>query len=107
MRFNFATGLDLNMGYLSLPLDELSKVILMIIMPFRLFECQVLPQEVKPATDIFQGQINSLFSHLKRNASKIYLDGFDDHLKHLEYSKFSRKQVCKSMQRRALGVQWL
>ena len=55
--FKVATGLDLNMGYLSMPLDELSKMILTIIMPFGLFECQVFPQGIKPATDIFQGQM--------------------------------------------------
>ena len=55
MRFNFATDLDLNMGYLSMPLQGPSKTTLTIIMPFGLFECQVLPQGVKPATDIVQG----------------------------------------------------
>ena len=39
--FNFTTGLDLNMGYLSMPLDGPSKAILTIIMPFGLLECQV------------------------------------------------------------------
>ena len=90
--FHFATGLDLKMGYLSMPLDEPSKVTCMIFMLFVLFECQVLPQGVKSATDIFQGCTTSLFSHLKSKAPKIYLDNvphtsgnsFGDHLKHLE-----------------------
>ena len=51
--FNFMTGLDLNMGLLSMTLDEWSKMILTITIPFGLFECQVLPQGVKQATDIF------------------------------------------------------
>ena len=92
MGFHFATGLDLNMGYLSMPLYKLLKVILMINMLFWLFEWQVLPQGVKPAMDIFQGHMTSLFSHLKRNAPEIYLDdmlhpcdiSFGNHLKHLE-----------------------
>ena len=61
MEFHYGTVLDLNMGYLSLPLDEPSKVIITSIMPFWLFECQVLPQGVKPASDIFQGQTTLLF----------------------------------------------
>ena len=59
-------------------------------MPFGLFECQPLPQWVKPATDIYQGQMTLFFSHLKSNESKINLDdvlntsdiNFDDHIKH-------------------------
>ena len=80
------------MGYLSMPLDEPSKKILAIIMQFGLFECQVLPQGIKPAINIFQGQMTSLFSHLMQHVPKIYLDDtlhicgqrFGDHLKHLE-----------------------
>ena len=76
MGLHYATGLDLNMGYLSMPLDELSKVILTITLPFGFFECQALP----------------LFSHLKSNAPMIYLadvlhtsgNSFDSHLKYLE-----------------------
>ena len=90
--FKFETGLDLIIGYLSMPLDEPSKTILAIIMPFGPFECQVLPQGVEPATNIFQGLMTSLFSHLKKYAPKIYLDNvlhtcgnsFDNHLKHLD-----------------------
>lgn len=89
---HFATGLDLNISYLSAPLDEPSKVIITIIMLYGFFLCQALPQAVKPAMDIFQCQMTSLFSHLKRNATKIYLDdvphtcgnSFGDHLKHPE-----------------------
>ena len=89
--FHFATGLDLNIGYLSMPLDEPSKMIL-IIMPLELFKYQVLPQGVEPATNIFQDWMTSLFSHLKRKSPKIYTynvlhtccNSFGDHLKHLE-----------------------
>ena len=91
MEFQYATGLDCNMGCLSMPLDELSKIKLAIIMPYGFFECQVLPQGVKLAMDIFKGQMTSLFSHLRSNSSKIYLDdvlytsgnSFDDHIKYL------------------------
>ena len=80
------------MGYLSMHSDEPSKMVLMIIMLFGLFECQVLPQGVKQVTDIFQCWMSSLFSHLKRNAPNISLDdvlhtcgnSFDDHIKYLK-----------------------
>ena len=60
-------------------------------MPFGLFKSQVLPQEVKPAMDISQGQMPFLFSHLRGSAPKIYLEyafhingnDFDDHMKKL------------------------
>ena len=39
MGFHFVTGLDVSMRYLSMPLDEPSKVILTIVMPFGLFKC--------------------------------------------------------------------
>ena len=92
MVFHYVTGLGLNMGYLSIPLDEPSKVILTIIMSFGLFNCQVLPQGAKPAVNIFQVQMSSPFIHLKINAPKIYPDdvlhtsrnSFDRHLKYLE-----------------------
>ena len=44
--FHYPTGLDFSMGHLSMPLDEPSKVIFTIIMPFGPLDCQVLPQGV-------------------------------------------------------------
>ena len=60
--FQYATSLDYNMGYMALKLCPRSRKILHIIMPFGLFECLVLPQGVKPATDIFQARIMALFT---------------------------------------------
>ena len=51
--FEFASVVDLNMGYLSIPLTESSKNLFTIVFPFGYFECQVLPQGAKPATDFF------------------------------------------------------
>ena len=59
--FLYASVLDLNMGYLSIPLCEKSRKMLNIVMPFGYFECQVLPMGVKPATDIFQTRMVSIF----------------------------------------------
>ena len=103
MGFHYSSGLDLNMGYLSMPLDEPLKVILTIIRLFRLFEYQVLSPGVKAATYIFQVQMTSLFSHFRSNAPKSYLkdvlytsgNGFDDHYLEviLEILKKKGKQV--------------
>ena len=42
--------------YLSIPLDDAARKLLTIVFPFGYFECLVLPQGVKPATDIFQAR---------------------------------------------------
>ena len=52
--FVFASVIDLNMRSLSIPLDEAVRKLLTIVFPFGYFDCLVLPQGVKPATDIFQ-----------------------------------------------------
>jgi hypothetical protein len=51
--FLFASTIDLNMGYLSIPLTQETQMLLTIITPFGFFECCVLPMGIKPATDIF------------------------------------------------------
>ena len=52
--FTFASSLDLNMGYPSIPLDKETRSILTIITPFGAYECFTLPMGVMPASDIFQ-----------------------------------------------------
>ena len=51
--FNFASVIDLNMGYLSIPLTGESKQLLTIVTPFECYECKSSPMGVMPATDIF------------------------------------------------------
>jgi hypothetical protein len=53
-KFQYATTIDLNMGYYSMPLNEEAKRLCIISLPWGLYQYQVLPQGVKPATDIFQ-----------------------------------------------------
>ena len=45
-RFSYASNLDLNMGYLSMPLDYKTRKILMPVTTFGLYECLVLPQGI-------------------------------------------------------------
>ena len=52
--FMYASSLDLNMGYPSIPLNDKAKSILTIITPFGAYECLTLPMGVMPASDIFQ-----------------------------------------------------
>ena len=100
MGFHYTTGLDFNMGYLSMLLDEPLKVIITIIMPFGLFGCQLMPWRVKPVMDIFQGQMSLLFNHLRSNVPKLYLDDvlhtsgniFNNHIKYL-------KATCKVLKK--------
>jgi hypothetical protein len=55
--FVFASTIDLNMGYLSIPFTEKTQRLLMIVTPFGFFEPCILPMGIKPATDIFQSRM--------------------------------------------------
>jgi hypothetical protein len=59
-KFQYATTIDLNMGYYSMPLDDEAKILCVISLPWGLYQYQVLPQGIKPATDIFQQRMNAL-----------------------------------------------
>ena len=74
--FSYETGLNLNMGYMTLPLDVATWKILRVIMPLGLFKCFVLPQGIKPATDIFQALMIALFLPMCKKVSTCYLDEF-------------------------------
>jgi hypothetical protein len=53
--FIFASIIDLNMGYLSIPLIEPTQKLLTIMTIFGYFACCVLRMGIKPATDMSQG----------------------------------------------------
>ena len=72
--FVYSTNLDMNMGCISMPLNEPLRNILPLIMPFELFKCLVLPQGISPVMDIYQGCMSSLFTNMHTNDPKIYLD---------------------------------
>ena len=79
-----APNLDMNMGYMSMPLDKYSRSIFTLIMPFGLFECLVLPQGISLTMDIYQGWISSLFTNMEPNDPKKYLD----YILHMKCSRF-------------------
>ncbi len=86
--FTFASVIDLNMGYLSIPLTKETREILTIVTTFGFFECCVLPMGIKPATDIFQSRMVGVFQPMTQNKPNPYIDDifhgkgddFDSHL---------------------------
>ena len=86
--FTFASVIDLNVGYLSIPLTDETKKILTVVTMFGFFECCVLLMRVKPGTDIFQSQIVGVFQEMTANKPNSYIDDifhgkgkdFDSHL---------------------------
>lgn len=88
--FQYATALDLNMGYYHVRLDPDSRKLCTIILPFGKFEYQRLPQGVCNGPDIFQEKIAELFDGM--DFVRAYIDDllvltkgdFEDHLEKLE-----------------------
>jgi hypothetical protein len=85
-KFRWAKTIDLNMGYYSMPLDDDTKKLCVISLPWGLFQYEVLPQGIKPATDIFQQCMYALY-HDMSNVD-IFLDntmilGYDTFTVHL------------------------
>jgi len=64
-KFKFATTIDLNMGYYSMPLAEEYKHLCVISLLWGLYCYEVLPQGIKPATDIFQQCMNTLYHDME------------------------------------------
>lgn len=64
--FNQASDLDLNMGYMSMPLTDFARKLLTIVIPFGFYECCVLPIGVSPATDKFQARTIGPFAPMAK-----------------------------------------
>jgi hypothetical protein len=60
-KFRYATTIDLNMGFYSMPLSEEAKKLCVISLPWGLYQYNMLPMGIKPATDIFQQCMGALF----------------------------------------------
>ena len=88
--FQYATSLDLNMGYYHLELDAKSKELCTIVLPFGKYEYQRIPMGLCNSPDIFQEKMNELFEGL--DYARAYIDDllcltkgtFTDHLEKLE-----------------------
>jgi hypothetical protein len=88
--FQYATSLDLNMGYYHIELDPDSKKLCTLVFPFGKYEMQRLPMGLCNSPDIFQEQMSELFEGL--DFVRTYIDdllcltkgSFEDHLEKLE-----------------------
>jgi Reverse transcriptase (RNA-dependent DNA polymerase) len=84
--FQYATALDLNMGYYHVRLDPDSRKLCTIILPFGKFEYQRMPQGICNGPDIFQEKMAELFDGM--DFIRAYIDdllvltkgNFNDHL---------------------------
>ena len=61
-KFEYATAIDLSMGYYHIPLDEASQKLCATVLPWGIYQHMVLPMGIKNSPDIFQGIMNSLFN---------------------------------------------
>ena len=88
--FQYATSLDLNMGYYHIELSPASKQLCTVVLPFRKYELQKLPMGSFNSLDIFQEKMSTLMDGLKFvqayiNDLLVCTKGtFEDHLEKLE-----------------------
>ena len=88
--FQYATSLDLNMGYYHIELSPTSKRLCTLVFPFGKYEMQRLPMGLCNSPDIFQEKMSELFDGLE--FVRTYIDDllcltkgdFSDHLEKLE-----------------------
>ena len=88
--FQFATALDLNMGYYTIRLDPTASRICTIVLPWGKYSYQRLPMGVAGSPDIFQSKMADLMRTLE--FVRVYLDDllvisretFADHLEKLQ-----------------------
>jgi hypothetical protein len=88
--FQYATSLDLNMGYYHIELSPDSKRLCTIVLPWGKYEYQKLPMGLCNSPDIFQEKMSTLMGDLE--FVRTYIDDllittkstWNDHLRHLD-----------------------
>ena len=88
--FQYATSLDLNMGYYHIKLDASSRKLCTIVLPWGKFEYNALPMGLCSSCDIFQEKMSDLMQGL--DFVRTYIDDLlcitssthDDHLSKLD-----------------------
>jgi transposase InsO family protein len=88
--FNWATALDLSMGYYHIVLDKESSYLCTMIVPWGKYRYCRLPMGLNGSPDIFQAIINDIMGDLPN--VRAYLDdilvttagSYEDHLQHVE-----------------------
>ena len=97
--FQYATSLDLNMGYYHIELSPTSKQLCTLVFPFGKYEMQRLPMGLCNSPDIFQEKMSELFEGLE--FVRTYIDdllcltkgNFEDHLEKLERILYRLQQA--------------
>jgi transposase InsO family protein len=97
--FQYATSLDLNMGYYHIELSPYSRELCTIVLPFGKYEYQRLPMGLCNSPDIFQEKMSELMQGLE--FVRTYIDDllcltkgtFEDHLEKIELV-FKRLQAA-------------
>jgi hypothetical protein len=98
------------MGYYSMPLSNEAKKLCVISLPWGLYQYKVLPQGIKPATDIFQQRMNSLYHDMDTvdtfldDTMILGYDTFDAHLSDL--IEVLRRLLAAGMQVNAGKCKW-
>ena len=97
--FQYATALDLNMGYYHVRLDPDSRKLCTIVLPWGKYEYQRLPQGICNGPDVFQEKMIELFDGMEY--IRAYIDDllilstgdYADHLEKLEATLIKLKQA--------------
>jgi transposase InsO family protein len=88
--FQYATALDLSMGYYHIPLDEASQRLCTTVLPWGKYRYKRLPMGISSAPDIFQSIMAEILGDL--DFCRVYIDDiliisngtFEDHMQKLE-----------------------
>jgi hypothetical protein len=96
--FQYATAIDLSMGYYHIPLDKYSQGLCGTVMPWGIYQYKVLPMGISNAPDIFQSIMMRLLGDLEY--VHVYMDdilitssgNFQDHMSKL-------KEVLKRLEK--------
>jgi cleavage and polyadenylation specificity factor subunit 1 len=88
--FQYATAIDLSMGYYHIPLDRYSQMLCTTILPWGKYRYKRLPMGIKNSPDIFQNIMADLLGDLE--FARTYIDDiliiskgdFDDHLQKVD-----------------------
>ena len=97
--FQYATCLDLNMGYYHIELTPAAKRLCTIIFPWGKYEYQKLPMGLCNSPDIFQERMSSLMTGLK--FVRTYIDDLivltkGNYEDHLQKTRKGVKQTSRS-----------
>ena len=106
--FQYATALDLNMGYYHIRLDPASKKLCKLVFPWGKCEMQCLPMGLSNSPDIFQEKMSKLFLDLETvqayidNLLVITKGSYDNHLEEVGKVLFQLRKAGLKVNARKL-----